>query len=215
MKYLKLFEELNPETYKSAAYKLKDLGHIDRSKKILDYSNKYLIMNAFIDNNKNMEKLKFSYSHYKIIYGDKDSLEEAMLDNFDNLGDPYISIKFFFAYEYEVINIFDVIVGIYEQFDEIDNDDYIFPISIDENLSYPREEIMDREFYNAFFADKRSAYLFKKILVNVLLEKVNMSELISMFGGSSFQYERYIKDVESINTNKLISQVYKTCERLN
>ena len=38
MKHLKLFEELNPETYASADSKLKEKGHNRRSKELLDYS---------------------------------------------------------------------------------------------------------------------------------------------------------------------------------
>jgi len=38
MKHLKLFEELNPETYASAASKLKEKGHERRAKELFDHS---------------------------------------------------------------------------------------------------------------------------------------------------------------------------------
>lgn len=71
MKYLKKFnEELKPSTYRSAAYKLKKLGHKKRSDDLTEWSNKADDKESYKKWKENKERFK-KYGVFKFRTGDK------------------------------------------------------------------------------------------------------------------------------------------------
>lgn len=230
MKYIKLFEELDPKTYKSAAEKLKKLGHLKRSDGLTNYLNSFetkynlnLFYSEELDGSDHDKKIQVEciFDHTNIYYGDEDhgNVERFVSDNLQNFSDSYIIIDFYFKISSndvkkyglasDVVNTFSIGLNLYKNNDDISNKDFKIEIYLEPGLDFSKvfSDSDPKYLQMGLFSDKRSAYSFKKKLSSVLLDDIKMNDIISFYDGLSEHYERYMKSIRDINTNLLISEV--------
>lgn len=239
MRYIKRFnEELSPEIFKSAGNKLKELGQVSRGNKIYQHSffkQKKFNLNIFcydkgsilIDgdfhNSETGEYVGIKlvpveayFSHIKICYGGDDDKD---YNTFINENCPisryehYMAVRFFFeTTDGTVFELFQVVVNLYEDNENTKNENYKLDICAERPLD--DEEYKDIMCSGGWGADRRTGTLLKKLVADTLLEDVNISEIISIFGITE-HLERFTEDVEKMSPNLFISEIPKTSQDLN
>lgn len=180
-------EELSPETYKSAANKLQNIGHVNRAKSIKNW----IEHNKKDDNIRNDEYFyKISNNYYKFskisyyINGEK-SDENGNIDvdaiNYEFDGELYSCIYF-----------------IFENRDgqDIEAVHFIFDIR-------PRSLSISIDSSNYMFDDRQSAIKFKKEILPKLFDFVNISDIFIILNTDVEIYKTIIDVIENVNINYL------------
>ncbi len=181
MKNLKRFDELNTETYKSAASRLGALGFYDRQKAINAYVDKsyagyiYEIIPGTYFKLVN-EWIIINGKHYK--EGDEEFIENDFIV-FD------IALVFVSA-DNDTFKIkFQIILSIKEN-----------TISVHKNSAYDDEDIA---------LGKRVGYLIKKNILSNIFDRIPLSEIFMINDYSSIEYKKVVDTIENINLNDLCS----------
>lgn len=233
MKHIKLFEELNKETYKKAAEKLRELGQITRSENLLDYANRNDIFTFnlfFFDeyNEKTKEMINKktitvrSHFHKVQPYLDGDFIEdtsvEELVDKFTkkNTNGTNFVISYGFEFYFKILkedvekykldgNIFNPFCINVLLYNEISEcEDANHKFKI--TLEGPNDmtEVLEYTNFDMGFVTRNSGTKLKKLIKYFLLdENTIVRDLVAFLDAEPKQYANFQKDIDNININKL------------
>ena len=224
MKYIKRFEELNSDAYIRAGLRLKDKGKIKRSDKLLDYGYEkhgYYNMYSISGYNAVLDTTQFSYPTCTFNFGElpvnvqhaefkiiKD--EEELVEKWKN-GEAKLAFVFTFYFQPKNrtgknIALFSFILYLSDYLKDTDAD-----VSKNNNLyedtKINKILIVRPKVHGAsrgIFADRRSAFKFKKILPSLIdpyIEKI--MDVLEIVGGTAKDIEDIKNHFNSISVNDL------------
>lgn len=214
MKYLKQFEELNPETYISAGNKMRDKYQPKRGDKLIDYGVKKQRENSY------KQELASEYKYNILIdgwYADPIIYQCKFLDykiwynadDIEDLIDSNYEIRYDITFIFEAtdgskIIPFDFVYSLYtEGKGKKGNRKFINTIRI-ESSDYDNHEEFDENEVSRFggiFADRRSAVLFLREIVSTIPDdpEFNMSEILGLLKRPSDELDEIYNKIDISN----------------
>lgn len=238
MKWIKTFEELKPETYRSAGRKLKNItGKRERGERLIDYGDEveygfYNISYGVVDDS--ISKRKFtkpsvSFDIIKDSYGESDT--EGIIDYWSYGGRELVFyLTFSFVGEQDIYSLggksvplfsFAVLIADSVDEDDLENDDKsIFELykenkRLNISIINPILDFSDKTYngiryykYNGIFSDRKSALKFKKELPNLINDEIH-GKIQEIFSFLGAETDDVVNCINGI-LNPSINYLYNT-----
>lgn len=242
MKWIKTFEELKPETYRSAGRKLNQIGKKDRGNELIDYGNEkeYGFYSMwYAPEGDPISDYNFTKPHASfemipdIIEQDKLSPEDMINRWQGGNGNLKFTITFSFKATEKVsyyntagktfpLFSFEVIIANYIKEEEEDEENtyklYNNKKTLEINVVRPALSVYSEKArkyyrYNGIFSDRKSALKFKKELPNLITDEIQ-EKIQEIFSLVGAETDDVINCMEGI-MNPSINYLYSTRDKMN
>lgn len=208
MRYIKLFEELNPKTYIKAGQEMEKKYQYTRGEKLIKHGND-LIRGKSTSNKEKVDfpytiliddvsyqTLKCKFLRYEILLQDDLEEDNSITDCIDGDGDIWFTVVFYFEDEDgdDGIVPFEFVIDLYS-----DTENRLPKF----NISIKRTESDNSIDYGGMFTDRKSANLFLRNVVSDIPNDPRFSEIVSILQRPSSDLEKIYSMFDNIDIHYL------------
>ena len=225
MKWIKKFEELSPDIYRTAGKQLIQKGHSSRGFNMLDHSLKanHGIVNMWFaneahgilskkdDNSENKFSPKtFSFIESKLTFGENRSsdMDPETFSDFENDHTQAVNIEFYFSPTSNTFKDLNI-----SSLDEVRIFTITFSINDDKISAYinntrNRQDSLSLCYYG-IFSDRKSATLFVRNILKAEIEK-HEEKILDILSLSEIPTEEVIKNIIDLNKSIKVNNLYRS-----